>query len=103
MTGTDVALDALRKDAAAWDTAGNTASGPAGAVGALGLTGADVSFWAANAGLDRTYDTLRTAVRNQLSQAAANFHTMASTLRDTADTYEREELKTAESFRGFRR
>jgi len=99
MTGTDVGFEALRSDASTWATAGNMTSGPAGVVAELALSGADMSMWAVDCGLDRTYDELRTALRAQLGKAAENFHAVAAILRDTADTYEREEQANAHNLK----
>ncbi|SDC27401.1 hypothetical protein [Actinokineospora iranica] len=99
MTGTDVGLEALRSDANKWATAGNTTSAPAGVIAELALGGADMSMWAVDCGLDRTYDELRTTLQTQLSRAAENFHAIAATLRQTAETYEREEQANAQNLK----
>ena len=91
MSDIDVALDALRSDAKVWDTASQGVSKPGSTVGELTLTGADVSMWAVDAGVDKTYDEARSAVQNLLTQAGENFHNIASALLSAADTYQREE------------
>jgi len=91
MTDIDVALQALRSDAGTWHSAGDQLSGPISAIGGLTLTGADVSMWAVDRGLDATYEQARHAMARQLTQAAENFHKIGQTLGAAADTYEREE------------
>jgi hypothetical protein len=91
MSDIDVALSALHSDAKAWHAAGDRLNGPLNAIGALGLTRLDVSMWAADRGLDRTYENARSALSERLMQAAENFHRIGQALSDAADTYQREE------------
>jgi hypothetical protein len=80
-------------------TAANVTAGPAGEIGELGLSPADVSMWAADRGLDRSYDELRSVLQEQLNRAVENFHSIAAALRQTADTYEREDLGAAQNLK----
>lgn len=91
MTDLNVALDAMRADAAVWETATANIDGPRSAVNGLGLTARDLSMWAVDRGLDRTYEDARTALEDMLSQAMASFRSISESLRAAADTYEREE------------
>ncbi|MEJ2859010.1 MULTISPECIES: type VII secretion target [unclassified Saccharothrix] len=91
MTDLSVALDAMRSDATAWETAADRLDAPSAAIGGLALTGADLSLWAVDRGLDRTYEEARTALDDMLGQAARAFRDLGAALRSAADTYEREE------------
>ena len=91
MTDVSVALEAMRSDATVWATAAERLDSPRSAVAGLTLTGADVSMWAVDRGLDRTYEQARAALDDMLSQASRAFHDLSAALRAAADTYEREE------------
>lgn len=91
MSDIEVALAAMRTDAGLWDTAADGMQGPASSLGGVTLTAADVSKWAADAGLDQTYEQVRTQVETLLQQGAENFRAIAGTLRASADTYQRED------------
>ncbi|CCH29152.1 type VII secretion target [Actinosynnema sp. NPDC047251] len=91
MTDIAVALEAMRSDAAAWESAADRVDGPRTAIDGFALTGADVSKWAVDAGLDRTYDDARRTMESLLAQASATFRLIGEQLRAAADTYERED------------
>ncbi|MDQ2588682.1 hypothetical protein [Saccharothrix yanglingensis] len=91
MTDISVALDAMRSDAAAWSAAAERLDGPRSAIGDLALTGADVSMWAVDRGLDRTYDDARATLEDMLAQATRAFRGLSESLHAAANTYEAEE------------
>lgn len=91
MTDISVALEAMRSDAVVWSTAAGDLDGPRSALGGLALTGADVSLWAADRGVDRTYNDAREALEDMLTQATQAFRGLSETLHAAANTYEAEE------------
>ncbi|MGH4013094.1 MAG: hypothetical protein ACRDSL_04025 [Pseudonocardiaceae bacterium] len=91
MSDIEVALAAMRADATLWDIAADEMQGPASAVGGVTVTAADVSMWAADRGLDATYEAARSQVLELLQQGAENFRAIAGTLRASADTYQHED------------
>ncbi len=95
MTDVSVALEAMRSDAATWDAAADRVDGPRTAIDGLTLTGADLSMWAVDLGLDRTYDNARRTLESMLAQASDAFRTLGTSLRAAADTYEREDEANA--------
>jgi hypothetical protein len=86
-----VALEAMRSDATVWATASDNLDGPRSTISGLVLTGADVSMWAVDLGLDRTYNDARLALEDMLTQATEAFRSLSETLNAAADTYEAEE------------
>ncbi|MCC8249685.1 hypothetical protein [Saccharothrix luteola] len=86
-----VALEAMRSDATVWATASDNLDGPRSTIGGLVLTGADVSLWAVDRGLDRTYNDARLALEDMLTQATQAFRSLSETLNAAANTYEAEE------------
>lgn len=91
MSDIEVALAAMRTDAGLWDGAADGVRGPASALDGVTLTAADVSKWAADAGLDQMYEQVRTQVQTLLQQGEENFRAIAGTLHASADTYQRED------------
>lgn len=91
MTDVSVALEAMRSDATVWATASDEVDAPHSAIGGLTLTGADVSMWAVDRGLDRTYNNACTALEAMLRQAAESFRSLSDSLNSAADTYQRED------------
>jgi hypothetical protein len=91
MTDVRVALEAMRSDATAWATAADNLDGPRATIGGLVLTGADVSLWAVDRGLDQTYNDARLALEDMLTQATQAFRSLSETLDAAANTYEAEE------------
>lgn len=83
-----VALEALRRDAAAW-TARADALRQAAALGrTLNLTPLHFSYIGDVVGLTETYGNLQDRLTRLLDQGAANFDAMASALRAAADEYQ---------------
>lgn len=93
------AVDALRSDAKAWDGAAEDLDGPRQAIGALGLTGSDVSMYGVDKGIDETYSGAQAALENMLRQAAENFHNLSGALLRAADMYDQGEAEHQEGFR----
>lgn len=91
MSDLKVALEAMRADAGLWSAAADDVQGPRSSIGGLTLTGHDVSMWAVDRGLDRTYENGRVVLEDLLRQAATVFAGLGDSLRAAADTYEREE------------
>ena len=91
MSDIKAALAAMRADAQLWDSAADDMQGPISAVGGVTVTAADVSMWAADRGLDATYESARSQMQKLLRQGADNFGAIAGALRDSAATYERED------------
>jgi hypothetical protein len=94
-------LAALRSDAATWDGAADGLNGPGSAVGGLALTPADISVYAADQGLDRTYHEACTKLGEVLKQASENFRNIAGALRESADTYQREDEQGMHRLKGI--
>jgi hypothetical protein len=103
MSDIEVALQAMRSDAQVWQTAAGSLDAPVGALGGLTLTGADVSMYGVDRGLDRTYENARTAVIDMLGQAKENFTNLANALSAAADTYQREEEQNLHTFETMHR
>lgn len=91
MTDVVVALEAMRADAKLWETASDKLKAPRSAIGELSLTANEFSLWAAERGIDRTYEDARVALEDMLGQARTAFAALGASLRLAADTYEREE------------
>lgn len=91
MTDVSVALEAMRSDAALWIAAADDLDGPRSAIGGLVLTDTDVSQWAADRGLHRTYNDARLALEDMLAQATRAFRGLGESLHAAANTYESEE------------
>ncbi|GAA3653025.1 hypothetical protein GCM10022267_44170 [Lentzea roselyniae] len=91
MSDLTVALEAMRADAGLWSAAADGVQGPQSAISGLTLTGHDVSMWAVDRGLDRTYENGRVVLEDLLRQAMTAFNGLGDSLRAAADTYEREE------------
>ncbi|MFJ8966943.1 hypothetical protein ACIRG5_46880 [Lentzea sp. NPDC102401] len=91
MSDVKVALEAMRADAGLWSAASDNVQAPQSAIGGLTLTGHDVSMWAVDRGLDRTYENGRVVLEDLLRQAMTAFSGLGDSLRAAADTYEREE------------
>ncbi|SES11584.1 hypothetical protein [Lentzea albida] len=85
------ALEALHADAGLWLTAADNVQAPQRALGELTLTGHDVSMWAVDRGLDRTYENGRVVLEDLLRQAVTAFNGLGDSLLAAADTYAREE------------
>lgn len=95
------ALAALRSDATVWEHAADSLNAPRSAAGDLHLTPADVSVFAADQGLDHTYDDACTKLQQVLAQASENFLNIAHALRESADTYQREDEQGLHRFKGI--
>ena len=91
MTDIDVALQALRSDAQLWSTAADNVEAPKAAIGGLALSGAEMSMYAVDLGLDRTYNDARARMIDMLGQGQQNFRNLSQALIAAADTYQREE------------
>ena len=91
MTDIDVALQALRSDARLWSAAASSLDGPNTAIGGLALSGMEMSMYAVDAGLDRTYNNARNRLTEMLGQAEQNFTNLSKALLAAAETYEYEE------------
>jgi len=91
MTDIDVALQALRSDAQLWSTAAGNVDEPKATIGSLALSGAEMSMYAVDLGLDRTYNNARTQMIDMLGQGQQNFTNLSRALNAAADTYQREE------------
>ena len=98
MSDIEAELAAMRGDATIWETAAEDTQGPVSATGGVTVTAADVSMWAADRGLDATYESARTQVEKLLRQGADNFRNIANVLRASADTYQREEEANLHTF-----
>lgn len=90
-SGIEVALDAMRSDARAWQTAAEQLSGPKSAIGSLSVTVADVSVFAVWAGLDQSYNEAVAAIEEALQNAADYFLKLSSDLNGAASQYERDD------------
>lgn len=87
MSDVEVALEALRSDAAAWDEAAGHL-GEAGAVVApLGLTPADVMSYAAGRGFHHQYGLTLAKLEDSLRRGALNFHRISDSLHRGAAMY----------------
>lgn len=100
MTDIKVAIEALRHDAKAWDTAADDLADPTNAVAPLELNGSpDVMLYGADIGIDTTYNNARTAIDELLGKASDYFRQLSSTLEKVADQYERQEEAGVSDFR----
>jgi hypothetical protein len=91
MTDISVALEAMRSDAALWTAASESLETPRSAIGGLVVADTDMSKWAADRGLHRTYDNARLALEDMLAQAIQAFRSLGESLHAAANTYESEE------------
>jgi hypothetical protein len=91
MTDISVALEAMRSDAALWTAASDDLEAPRSAIGGLVVTDTDMSEWAADRGLHRTYNDARLALEDILAKAAEAFRGLGESLHAAANTYESEE------------
>jgi|SRR5215470_17637849 len=98
MVDLKTAVAALRSDADIWDGAAKDLDGPQQVIGALGLSGSDVSIWGVDKGIDKTYATAQSTLQNMLLQAAQNFHDLAASLRHAADLYDHTETDNQQRF-----
>ncbi len=101
----NAALDAMRADAAVWNTAASDLNGPINSIAGLKLTSGEMSFFATEKGLDATYDDARAALEDMLGKAAEYFQKISSNLEGAAQQYERDDanagMKIEESGRGL--
>lgn len=95
------ALESLRSDATIWEHAAEALGGLRSFIADLHLTPADVSVWAADAGLDQKCNEVCVKLEEVLTQAGENFFHLAGALRDSADTYQREDEEGLHRFRGI--
>ncbi|MDT8909569.1 hypothetical protein [Amycolatopsis sp. PS_44_ISF1] len=91
MVDLKTAVGALRSDAGVWKQAAESLSAPHQAIGALGLTPADVSMYGVDRGIDKIYANAQNTVLDLLRQAADNFHSLADALNNAATMYEENE------------
>lgn len=91
----NAALDAMRADAAVWNTAAADLKGPINSIAGLKLTGGEMSFFATEKGLDVTYDDARAALEDMLGKAADYFQKISSNLESAAQQYERDDADAA--------
>ncbi|WP_092974538.1 BAR domain-containing protein [Actinopolyspora lacussalsi] len=91
----NAALDAMRSDAAVWNTAAADIKGPLNSISNLKLTGAEISFFATERGLDATYDSARAALEDMLGKAAEYFQNISDNLESAAQQYERDDTDAA--------
>ena len=91
MTDISVALEAMRSDAALWTAASDDLDGPCSAIGGLVISDTDMSKWASDRGLHRTYNNARLALEDMLAQATQAFRGLGESLHAAANTYESEE------------
>lgn len=98
MSDIEVALAAMRADAALWESAATQLEAPESALDGVTLTPEVVSVWAAEAGMVETYDRARTQVQTLLQQGSDNFRAIAQALIASADTYQREEEANRHTF-----
>lgn len=89
--GINAALEAMRADAAVWNTAANDLNDPINSIAGLKLTGGEMSFFATENGLDATYDDARAALEDMLGKAAEYFQKISSNLEGAAQQYERDD------------
>jgi hypothetical protein len=64
---------------------------PRSALGGLVITDTEMSQWAADRGLHRTYNNARLALEDMLAQAVEAFRGLGESLHAAANTYESEE------------
>ena len=91
MSDVEVALEALRSDAATWDQAADNLNQARGIVAPLELTPAEVMSYASVRGFDRRYNDMRAKLDRLLAQGAENFRGIAGSLLTGATIYEQAE------------
>ncbi|MGP4019341.1 hypothetical protein [Saccharopolyspora sp. 5N708] len=89
--GIGAALESLRSDAIVWEDAADNLSAPLNALGSLDISAKDVSMWAADRGLDTTFNDARAAIETMIRQAAEYFREIGADLRGAADQYQRDD------------
>jgi hypothetical protein len=93
-----VACEALRSDAKKWGTASDDMSTAASSAQNLVLGREQFGYAAENHGLVAAYTTLQQRVATLLAGADTEFNKISSTLKQVADTYEREDAEGAHKF-----
>lgn len=81
-------LRELRRRSTPGDDAADGMQGPTSALGGVTVTAADVSEWAADAGVDQLYEQARAQMETLLQQGAENFRAIATSLDDMAESIE---------------
>ncbi|WP_290056068.1 hypothetical protein [Amycolatopsis solani] len=95
MSDVEVALEALRSDAATWDQAADNLNQARGIVAPLELTPKDVMSYAAARGFNRRYNDMRAKLDHLLAQGSENFRGIAGSLLTGATIYEQAEADHA--------
>ncbi|RKN44318.1 hypothetical protein [Micromonospora endolithica] len=86
-----VSIEALRKDAAVWDDSGDIMRSAAQVAARLDLAALHFSYVGDKVGLVELYQQLQDRLIRLLSQGSETCETVATSLRNAADGYERDE------------
>lgn len=92
-----IGLNALHSDSGKWAAAAGQLTGAQTAAEGIHLGAAQFSYFGDQAHLTQTYTDLQQKVAGLLGQAAANFHTISTTLVQVATTYQQNEQKITDS------
>lgn len=94
-----VATDALRADAADWNTAASELRRAATTADQLAVPASAFSF--AGGAVHASYDALRIKAAALLAEGAANFDDIGGALRTAADAYEADEAANAHAIQNI--
>ncbi|MEH0981888.1 hypothetical protein [Micromonospora sp. CPCC 205556] len=86
-----VSIEALRNDAAVWDDSGDVMRNAAQVAARLDLAALHFSYIGDKVGLVELYQQLQDRMIRLLGQGSETFETIATSLRNAADGYERDE------------
>ena len=100
--GVDVALDALRDDAAIWRDQADRLEVRRMALETVTVDPLVFSQWGVDAGLDRSYEELRRQIDQVIGLGVEAFRAVSASLDGAAEVYGREDAETAGEFRALR-
>lgn len=91
-------LEAMRRDAAEWNTAAKRMAEATTVAGQLTLADDELSIFGARSGLNEAYPQVQQWASGLLQGAARNLADMGQALATSADSYEAQEASGARSF-----
>ncbi|HEU5471465.1 MAG TPA: type VII secretion target [Actinophytocola sp.] len=94
-TPVEVACDTLRSDATKWGTASDAMETAARTSEGLVLGSDKLGVAAQERGVIAAYDALKQKLSGLITGGATEFDALSSTLREVADTYQREDAEGA--------
>ncbi|MEJ2862434.1 hypothetical protein [Actinomycetospora flava] len=100
--GVDVALDALRDDAAVWRSASDRLEVRRMTLETVTVDPLAFSQWGVDAGLDRSYEDLRRRIDQVIAQGVEAFRAVSASLDGAASVYGQEDAENAGRFEALR-